>query len=88
MLGLLYHTFSKSSNISVKKFLYLLLVRSQIITYGSLMWRPYLIKDIKFIEQIQCRATKFTFILTTITVKCLNYSYDVMFFVKSLKASS
>ena len=33
-------------------------LRSQ-ITYGSPIWRPSLIKDIKFIEQIQRRATKF-----------------------------
>ena len=58
LIGLLRHTFSKSSNISVKKLLYLSLVRSQ-ITYGSPIWRPFLIKDIKFIEQIQRRATKF-----------------------------
>ena len=58
MLGLLRHTFSKSLSISTKKLLYVSLVRSQLI-YGSPIWRPFLIKDIKLIEQIQHRATKF-----------------------------
>ena len=67
MFGLLRRTFSKPSNISVKKLLYLSLVRSQ-ITYGSPIWRPFLIQDMKFIKQIQRRAKKLTFILTIITV--------------------
>ena len=58
MLGLLCRTFSKSLSISAKKLLYISLVRSQLI-YGSPIWRPFLIKDIKLIEQIQCRAIKF-----------------------------
>ena len=96
MLGLLHRTFSKSSNISVKKLLYLSLVRSQ-ITYGSPIWRPSLIKDIKFIEQIQRRATKFILNdyhsdyynrLIKLQILPLMYMfelYDVMFFVKSIK---
>ena len=99
MLGLLRHTLSKSSNISVKKLLYLSLVRSQ-ITYGSPIWRPFLIKDIKFIEQIQRRATKFILNdfhsvyynrLIKLQILPLMYMfelYDAMLFIKSLKASS
>ena len=99
MLGLLRRTLSKSSNISVKKLLYLSLVRSQ-ITYGSPIWRPFLIKDIKFIEQIQRRATKFILNdfhsvyynrLIKLQILPLMYMfelYDAMFFIKSLKASS
>ena len=99
MLGLLRRTLSKSSNISVKKLLYLSLVRSQII-YGSPIWRPFLIKDIKFIEQIQRRATKFILNdfhsvyynrLIKLQILPLMYMFelhDAMFFIKSLKASS
>ena len=54
MLGLLCRTFSRSFSIPAKKYLaYILsLVRSQ-FTYGLLIQRPYLIEDIKFIEQMQ-----------------------------------
>ena len=51
-LGLIRRTFSSSLPIRVKKLLYLSLVRSQ-ITYCSQLWRPYLIKDIVFLEKIK-----------------------------------
>ena len=57
-LGLLFRTFSRQHLPEVKKKLYLSLVRSQLI-YCSIIWRPHLIKDIKMIEQLQRRATKF-----------------------------
>ena len=41
-----------------KKVLYTSIIRPQIL-YGSQIWRPYLIKDIISIENIQRRATKF-----------------------------
>ena len=99
MLGLLRHTFSKSLSISAKKLLYISLVRSQII-YGSPIWRPFLIKDIKLIEQIQCRATKFILNefhsdyynrlveLQFLPIMYMFELYDVMFLVKSLKNPS
>jgi len=42
----------------VKKSLYILLVRSQLVDC-SLKWRPQLFKDITLIERIQQRATKY-----------------------------
>ena len=56
MLGLLRRCFSEFHSLAVKKTLYLSLVRSQ-ITYCSVIWRPYLIKDIVNFERIQRRAT-------------------------------
>ena len=63
MLSLLRPTSTKSFSIPVKttSYVYLSSIRSR-FTYGSLIWRPYLIKDIKLIEQIQCRTTKFILI--------------------------
>ena len=63
ILGLLRRTFATSNNITVKKKLYVALVRSQLL-YGSQIWRPLqpIAKDINPIESLQCRATK---ILTT-----------------------
>ena len=42
----------------LKKQLYITLVRSH-VTYCSQLWRPHLPKDIRSLEQIQRRATKF-----------------------------
>ena len=58
ILGLLHRTFSATNSISTRKTSYISLVRSQLL-YGSQIWRPALIKDIKILEQIQRRATKF-----------------------------
>ena len=58
MLGLLCRSFSRHQTVTVKKTLYISLVRSQ-VTYYSMIWRPNLIRDITLIEQIQRRATKF-----------------------------
>ena len=55
-LSLLRHTFNTTNSVHVKKLLYLSLVRSQ-LTYCSIIWRPYLHKDILMLEKIQGRAT-------------------------------
>ena len=57
ILGLLRRSFSAINNIITRKRLYISLVRSQLL-YGSQIWKPALIKDIKSLEQIQRRATK------------------------------
>ena len=56
-LGLLKRTFP-TVHVSVKKNLYLSLVRSQ-LTYCSPVWRPQLLKHISFLEKVQRRSTKY-----------------------------
>lgn len=47
-----------SSKVDVKKALYVSLVRSR-LTYCSQLWRPQYAKDVRLIERIQRRATKY-----------------------------
>ena len=58
LLGLLRRSFSQSNSVSTKKMLYIALVRSRLL-YASPVWRPHLIKDIRQLERIQRRASKF-----------------------------
>ena len=58
LLSLLGRCFSSNNSISTKKKLYISLVHSQ-LTYCSQIWRPALIKDVKKLETLQRRATKF-----------------------------
>ena len=51
-------SFPNTTNIIVKKRLYLVLVLP-IITYGSPVWCPYNLKDVAALEKFQRRATKF-----------------------------
>ena len=97
-LGLIRRTFTTNS-VKARKKLYLSLVRSQ-LTYCSQIWRPYLIQDIKLLENIQRRATKFILNdysspyhvrLRHLSLLPLMYIYemnDILFFIKSLKSSS
>ena len=57
MLGLLRRSFT-CSMLSVRKRLYIGLVRSQ-LSYGSQVWRPSLMKDIVNLERVQRRASKY-----------------------------
>ena len=87
---------SYMSTVIIRKNLYLTLVRSK-ITYCSQLWRPLLLKDIKAIESIQKRATKFILSdftsdykqkLTKLHLLPIMYYFelqDIMFAVKSLK---
>ena len=80
----------------IKKTLYLCLVRSQ-LAFCSPMWRPHLLKDIKSLERIQRRATKFILgdhksdyksRLLSLNVFPLMYFLeinDILFFIRSLK---
>ena len=58
ILGLLHRTFCSTNNVPTKKRLYMSLVRSQLL-YGSQIWRPLQLKDMKPIESLQGRATKY-----------------------------
>ncbi len=61
VLGLLRRSFSLSHSTITKRNckMYIALVRSQLTYCSQIFWRPALIKDIKKIEQVQRRATKF-----------------------------
>ena len=95
-LGLLRQTFSSVTSVSAKKRLFLSLVRSQLV-YCSQVWRPHQLKDIKLIEDVQRRATKFIlndyssdYKSRLLTLKLLPLSMiyelnDLCFFVKSIK---
>ena len=60
-LGLV-RTVGASASVQVRKYLYLLLIRSQ-MSYCSQIWRPHLIKDISLLESVQRKATKAAFTL-------------------------
>ena len=99
MLGLLRRVFSNSIAVSAKRSLYISLVRSQLL-YCSPIWHPYLLADVKSLELVQRRATKF--IMNNSTLDYRNRLIhlnllplmmelelaDIIFFVKSIKAPS
>ena len=86
-----------SNSTSVRKSLYLSLVRSK-LSYCSQLWRPYLIKDIVSLENIQRRASKFiandysiSYRNRHITLQMLPLMYwlelhDLIFMVKCLQS--
>lgn len=99
VLGLLRRVFSNSISVSAKLSLYISLVRSQLL-YCSLIWHPYLLKDIRALELVQRRATKFIVNysdsdyrnwLISLKLLPLMMEYeiaDIMFLMKCLKFSS
>ena len=99
ILGLLRRLFSTSISTRAKLTLYTSLVRSKLL-YCSVVWRPHLLVDIKTLELVQRRATKFI-----VNSAGLDYRQrlielhllplmmefemaDILFFVKSLKYPS
>ena len=99
MLGLLRRVFSSYIPASAKLSLYTSLVRSQLL-YCSPVWHPYLLRDIRYLELVQRRATRFITNysdmdyrnrLMELNLLPLMMEYeiaDIMFFVKSLKFPS
>ena len=95
-LGLIRRSFCSGHNPSVKKTLYLCLVRPQ-LTYCSQIWRPHLLKDIITLEKVQRRATKYILNdftsdyksrLVELQILPLMMEFelnDIMFFIRCLK---
>lgn len=99
MLHLLRRSFHSVKAVNPKKILYLSLIRSK-VTYCSQIWRPNFIKDIKVLEDLQRRATKFILndfssnyksrliCLEILPLMMFFELNDIMFFVKSVKFPS
>ena len=97
MLGLLKRTCPLLTNTTVRRTLYLTLVRSQ-ISYASEVWSPHTNKLISKLESVQRRATawilkskrgEYTYKLRLTTLNLLPLCYereitDLMFFFKAL----
>ena len=58
VLGLLRRVFSSVHSPQANKVLYISLVRSKLL-YCSSIWRPHLLTDIKALENVQRRASRF-----------------------------
>ena len=96
LMGLIRRTFSQSVPSSVKKLLYLSLIRSQ-LTYCSPVWRPRFSKDIMLLERVQRKCTKYILDdyhsdyktrLTSLHLLPLMYTYelfDILFLIRSLQ---
>ena len=95
-LGFIRRIITASASVSIKKALFISLVRSH-LTFCSQIWRPYLLKDMRHLEQIQRRASKF--ILNDFTsdykLRLINLNLlpltmwfelqDIMFLMKAIK---
>jgi len=99
MLGLLRSSFSTKITVQSKKQLYVSLVRSK-LSFCLVLLKPYLLKDVKLLEQLQRRATKcilndytsdYKHQLKTLKILPLMYFLDIsdiMFLIKCLKTPS
>ena len=99
MLGLLRRVFSKSLSISAKRSLYVSLVCPHLL-YCSPIWHPYLLADIRTLELVQRRATKFIINDTSVDYKSRLIQLellplmmeleiaDIIFLIKSLRSPS
>ena len=99
MLGLIRRVFLSCTDIYAKRCLYLSLVRSKLL-YCSPVWRPQYLVDIRSLEIVQRRASKFIISnssmnyrdrLISLEMLLLMMEYeiaDIMFLIKSLKNPS
>ena len=99
LLGLLRRIFSSVDHVSAKRSLYLSFIRSQLL-YCSPLWHPHLMVDIKSLETVQRRATRFIVSDASMNYRdrllCLNmlplmmeYEIaDIILLVKSMKYPS
>ena len=99
ILGLLRRVFSSVNCVRAKKVLYLSLVRSKLL-YCSPIWRPHLLSDVRALENVQRRATKFILndSLSNYRLRLVNLNLlplmmvfeinDIIFFIKCLKHPS
>ena len=99
MLGMLRRNFSCNIAVSAKRSLYISLVRSH-LQYCSPLWRPHLLVDIKCLESVQRRATKYIVSNSTMNYKdrltqlhllplMMEFEIaDIIFLVRSLKYPS
>ena len=99
MLGLIRRVFSSSTDVYTKRCLYLSLVRSKLL-YCSPVWRPQYLADIRSLETVQRRASKFIISnyamdyrdrLISLEMLPLMMEYeiaDIIFLIKSLKNPS
>ena len=96
MLGFVRQTFSSANCVSAKRLIYISLVRSQLL-YCSPVWHPFLLSDIRCIENVQKRATRFIINDSTLGYKerLMNLNLlplmmyfeiaDIIFMVKCIK---
>ena len=99
VLYLLRRVFGAVKCVLAKNVIYLSLVRSQLL-YCSPVWRPYLLKDIKALEGVQRRATKFVLndYSSNYRERLINLNIlplmmqleinDILFFIKCIKEPS
>ena len=99
MLGLIRRVFSSVRDVYPKCCPYLSLIRSQLL-YCSLLWRPQLLVDVRSLETVQRRATKFIInnpsmdycdrlIRLELLPLMMEYEIvDILFLIKSLKSPS
>ena len=99
MLGLIRRVFSTVGDIYAKRKLYFSLIHSRLL-YCSPLWRPHLLVDIKSLESVQRRATKFIvnnpnmdyrarLIHLNMLPLMMQYEIaDIMFLIKSMNNTS
>ena len=99
LLYLLCRVISSVTCIRAKKVLYISLVRLRLL-YCSPIWHPHLLTDIRALENVQRRATKFILndhltdyrqhlvSLNLLPLMMIFGIYDIIFFIKCLKQPS